>query len=424
MEKFDQLQKLITYWNLYYKEQYGWDSANDLDNYVSALLSSPHIDLRLEHLKIMKRQLPFDIDHCFILVSGIPRKYYTNLFGWNYLDMCIFFYESVLPQFISLTQKFHTRGIALINPQSLDRNIVCILTTPSDKSYILALAQEFTSYLQQEYKKKLFGTDTRITCFTVCSREITHRNVLMECFLEADQLKELAFFRMEPIVFLPAEYEEKHARISNVLLNDFKAAFSTAIYSGDHKQAAALLQDLFLKKIKVAFDFRAVDVALHYCWNILYTACATFNHEYSSEFDRNDFCNVEECCTFLIHESISVCEIVLNRGQNLSYISREALYYIHTHYRESISLEDIATYINVVPSYVSRIFRQETGENIVKYINTLRIEHAKTLLEHTDEKIKIIGEKVGISNIKYFSRLFRSHTGLTPQEYRNHYGHP
>ena len=64
------------------------------------------------------------------------------------------------------------------------------------------------------------------------------------------------------------------------------------------------------------------------------------------------------------------------------------------------------------------VFKRETGYGFLEYLNTLRMEKAKLLLEQPLLKVSEIAESIGISNANYFSRLFKAYTGLGPEEYR------
>jgi two-component system response regulator YesN len=110
----------------------------------------------------------------------------------------------------------------------------------------------------------------------------------------------------------------------------------------------------------------------------------------------------------------------INRYNNKSIklIVKKAIEYIHENYREQLTLNDIASHVYVSPSYVSRMFGREVGKNFVDYLNEVRIEKAKELLNDVRYKTYEIADKVGIQDARYFSRLFKKYTGKTPTEYR------
>ncbi len=95
--------------------------------------------------------------------------------------------------------------------------------------------------------------------------------------------------------------------------------------------------------------------------------------------------------------------------------------YIVRHLNEQIKLEDIALNVHLSPSYLSMLFKRETGENISDYMQYLRIEEAKRLLKSTNLYVNEIAERVGYTDPKHFSKLFKKQIGSQPQEYRKLY---
>nr|WP_286207920.1 response regulator [Clostridium caldaquaticum] len=100
---------------------------------------------------------------------------------------------------------------------------------------------------------------------------------------------------------------------------------------------------------------------------------------------------------------------------------RMAKQYIQEHFAEDISLEIVAREIHLSSSYLSTIFRKETGLNFSEYLINCRIEEAKKLLKKTNKSMAEISEKIGYSDVKYFSKLFNKKVGLKPSEYRKLY---
>lgn len=97
---------------------------------------------------------------------------------------------------------------------------------------------------------------------------------------------------------------------------------------------------------------------------------------------------------------------------------RKAIAYIEEHYREHISLQDIADAVYLNRTYLSTMFKRETGVGISDYLQQIRLEKAAAMLREGNESISAVVEAVGISDAAYFSKLFRSRYGMTPSEYR------
>lgn len=97
-----------------------------------------------------------------------------------------------------------------------------------------------------------------------------------------------------------------------------------------------------------------------------------------------------------------------------------AITYIREHFKEDINLREVAGYIGLSENYLSNLFKKETGENMVTYMNRCRIELAKELITNTGMKVYEIAEEVGFKNTTYFSTIFKKMTHMTVQEFKNH----
>lgn len=100
---------------------------------------------------------------------------------------------------------------------------------------------------------------------------------------------------------------------------------------------------------------------------------------------------------------------------------RLAKQYITEHYSKTINLETVSSYVGLNPAYFSSVFKKATNQNFNDYVTEVRMENARLMLSHTSKDVTDIAEEVGYSDIKYFSKLFKKNTGLTPSEYRKLY---
>lgn len=112
---------------------------------------------------------------------------------------------------------------------------------------------------------------------------------------------------------------------------------------------------------------------------------------------------------------------LLVRNHNLSEYScltRNIINYVSLHMDEELSLSVIAGYLSKNPSYVSAHFRKETGESLTAYIHRERIQASLRLFNTTDCSVSEAAVSVGISDLGYFTRLFKRQIGCTPSQYR------
>ena len=93
--------------------------------------------------------------------------------------------------------------------------------------------------------------------------------------------------------------------------------------------------------------------------------------------------------------------------------------YIHKHLEDDLSLVALSEKVYLNPSYLSRRYKELTGKNITDTITEARMNRAAQLLEDERHKIRSIAEMIGFASAAHFSRVFKKHTGMTPQEYRD-----
>ncbi len=94
------------------------------------------------------------------------------------------------------------------------------------------------------------------------------------------------------------------------------------------------------------------------------------------------------------------------------------LQYIDDHYMEDISLQCLAEEFHFNPIYINRMLKNETGFTFLDIVNSKRMDRAALLLRETDMKIAEIAERVGITDQRYFSQIFKKTFSCTPMQYR------
>ena len=93
--------------------------------------------------------------------------------------------------------------------------------------------------------------------------------------------------------------------------------------------------------------------------------------------------------------------------------------YIESHLTETVTLTDLAGYVNMNASYISHIFKKETGANLFDFIVEHKMEQAMKLLENDTLLIGEVARRVGYEDQRYFCQVFKKRTGMTAMEYRN-----
>ncbi|GGI45606.1 AraC family transcriptional regulator [Paenibacillus marchantiophytorum] len=110
-------------------------------------------------------------------------------------------------------------------------------------------------------------------------------------------------------------------------------------------------------------------------------------------------------------------EQLIDNNENMRVFTTKQ--FINKHYKEDLSLERIAEYLQLSTAYLSNLYKKETGQNLIEYMTEVRISQAKFLLKTTDLKIAEIAREVGYSDEYYFSKVFKKNVGESPIKYKN-----
>jgi len=100
---------------------------------------------------------------------------------------------------------------------------------------------------------------------------------------------------------------------------------------------------------------------------------------------------------------------------------QSSIRYIHEHYNQAITVDDLAADIRLTRASYTRQFKESTGKLPLDYVNAVRLERSKQLLQLTDDRLHDIAQNVGFNNEYYFGRRFKQYAGISPGLYRRHH---
>lgn len=184
-------------------------------------------------------------------------------------------------------------------------------------------------------------------------------------------------------------------------------------------ELAKLLSDSNFK-VRIIFfsgykDFEYAQKALEYGVKSYILKSANYNElirvfsKIKSELDQ------ENAVCIRCEDEVPQSESSMNFNDKIISIIKN---YIEKNYRY-VTLEDLTKQVHMNPDYISKFFKQKTGQNFSDYLIEVRMNKAAELLDDVRYKTYEISDMVGYSNSFNFTRTFKSYFGMSPREYRN-----
>lgn len=119
--------------------------------------------------------------------------------------------------------------------------------------------------------------------------------------------------------------------------------------------------------------------------------------------------------TLIVEQTMS---IIQRQQEQTDLVVQQADKYIAANYCTGIKLADIADAIHINRNYLSRVYKEKTGQNIFDVINKKRLEFSKELLVQQNMKVSDVAERLGFKDTAYFSRFFKRYMKMSPKEYQ------
>lgn len=139
-------------------------------------------------------------------------------------------------------------------------------------------------------------------------------------------------------------------------------------------------------------------------------------HLYGEIFKKHTLDEIASWYENLVERTCKV--INEKKALRVGSVINSAVEYIKKNSNKDLSLSEVAEHVNLNPSYLSRLFKEETGIPFVEYVRNIKVDLAKELLRFSSKKIYEICESLGYQNVQYFSTVFKNVTGITPIEYK------
>lgn len=392
--------------------------------YMMALnecLTSHPEQIMLHYLDMWQIKLDVCLDRFWFCLSGLKKSVYYGVYGWEAQDYLREIYDPwrLLVEDL-LEEKGYLANVFMVMEEDAKQMAVLLAPGKAPQCTPEELAEEINALGQRIYEEKIFKGDPRYCNVTALSHELHGYPGIREGYLRTRKLNDISFFRMKPAVLTSERVAQCHNGADYRVVIGECHQLQEALDQGDSALCEKRLRSLFLNTVKGSCRWTLLQDALSYCKHMLELRCTArglAGVDLEKLCDPAAYLRVEECVQALRPVLEKLCTMIGEQGLYQDLMLR-AVYYIKLHYAQDISLADVAHYANVNPNYLSGSFQKEMGFSVREFITNERMEAAKVLLAEKGLRVQDVAERVGVHDVKYFSRLFKKAVGMTPGEYR------
>jgi len=246
---------------------------------------------------------------------------------------------------------------------------------------------------------------------------------LREAYRQGEYAMQLAWYDSGNKAF--ADYSRQSRKNNSLthLLMLLDSEFQAEMALSDYKRAQEAVQRWYQ-------DCTAIMPS----WNELREGCETvlalikrYRSDKQSEIDASNqvacepdrFTSLDDFTIFFLGEVNKQFELLQDSRQQ-NRVIETVKQFIHQHFAEELELNRLAEEVFLTPSYLSKLFKTETGETITDFLISVRIDRAKDWLREKNAlKTYEVGEKVGYADPAYFNKVFKKVVGCTPKEFRD-----
>lgn len=263
-----------------------------------------------------------------------------------------------------------------------------------------------------------------ITVSGVITKKISNLQNLKESFKKAEEILSLRFYEIEGKI----TFEEVFLGFNDVmkLKKEFVDVIEENIEAGEISANKDLVKDFIRRCAEI--NIKPKNLINH-----VYFICEFIeNHEYVQEEDLSEL----ELLKKNILKSENKSELINNSEAFIDYINRRYIKSKETNYKKEvneiiefieknidkrITLVMVANAVNLNESYLSRIFKNETGKNLMYFINEVKMKRAKEMLKLQDNLVKEVANSIGMTDQFYFNRVFKKFYGVSPSKFKKDY---
>lgn len=364
-----------------------------------------------------------DFSNLYICITGLKKSVYTGIYQLSasrYMNI----YLKIKRKLSDYLNSIHyTYEVILF---VYGQKEIILLLSPTSESVVthMEAVKKISHILDDEYERELLPANIKSNNFTVLSPRLTSFEEIAPAFQNLLKLHRMSFFCTGTYLLTSSILASLRQPAERETLFETLGEIEHSISDSDQDTAIQLLHYLMLTQLKNCCDFSSCQDVISELKTIFHRYNTIYELEIEEQIENtchlNSYVTIEDL-HFDLYQLLIRCINASKFKKPIGYLCLEAIRYIKKHYKQEITLTDVAYHVHVVPNYLSRIFNREMDMSLPSYLNAYRMTQAKHLLSEQNLKISEIARAVGISNAHHFSQLFRKSEGMTPSEYREQY---
>ncbi|MCX7711721.1 MAG: response regulator [Clostridia bacterium] len=262
-------------------------------------------------------------------------------------------------------------------------------------------------------------------CFSL-SKIFNDISEISACYKEAElALQDRFFSGKDKIIKEPSQVHIQNEYF-NLDINDEKNII-TALKAIDLRKLNECVDMIFTKIIDRKASYKSIQMICAELINIINRVARESGIDVKMVYSDNEipyeamkkFETIAEVKQWILDVYEKLIRYIELSKINPDYTepTKKAIAFIQKNYAKNISLNETAEFIGVNSSYLSRVFKEDCGKGFVEYLNMVRVEHAKRLIEKGRIKLKDVVREVGFNSYTYFFKVFKDSLNMTPLEY-------
>lgn len=259
-------------------------------------------------------------------------------------------------------------------------------------------------------------------CFSY-SKIFNNISDIHKYFREAEVLLQDRFFKGKDRIIDKSTCTGSYNEYISLELSEEKSIIE-ALKAQDHKKIEECIDTIFSKVIDNRLSYNSVQMICAELINIVNRVARETGIDIKRVYSDKDIPyesmkkmeTLIEMKEWILKSYIKLADIIgeIKANSNYSEYTRKAISYIQSNYTKNVSLNEVAEYVGINSSYLSRVFKEDCGMGFVEYLNNIRVGYAKQLIETEGLKLKDVAKRVGFNNYTYFFKVFKDVLNVTP----------